>query len=312
MIQIDLITGFLGSGKTTFLIQYAKRFMNEGAKVGIIENDFGAVNVDMLLLQDLVGDYCELEMISGGCDIACHRRRFKTKLISMGMRGFSRIIVEPSGIFDVDEFFDLLHEEPLDRWYEIGNVITIVDACLEADMSKQADYLLASQLARAGQVIFSRSQNATLTQMSDTIAHVNNAMEMIQCKRRFTMDDMITKPWDEWGSEEYARVRDSGYVREDFVKFWFHQNEVFQSVYFLNMQDSIEHVKKGIQQVFTDSECGNVFRIKGFLATSQQNWLEINATRQGISLQERSKGQDVLIVIGEKLNEDRIRQYFVS
>ena len=61
----------------------------------------------------------------------CHQRRFKTKLISMGMRGFDRVLVEPSGIFDVEEFFDVLHEEPLTNWYEIGNVFAIVDASLE-------------------------------------------------------------------------------------------------------------------------------------------------------------------------------------
>ena len=67
------------------------------------------MNVDMMLLQDLMGDNCELEMVSGGCDADCHRRRFKTKLIAMGMCGYDRVIVEPSGIFDVDEFFDALH-----------------------------------------------------------------------------------------------------------------------------------------------------------------------------------------------------------
>ena len=104
MIKIDLITGFLGSGKTTFLKQYAKYLMAQGKNIGILENDFGAVNVDMLLLQELRGDQCELEMISGGCDKETHRRRFRTKLISMGMSGYDRILVEPSGIYDVDEF----------------------------------------------------------------------------------------------------------------------------------------------------------------------------------------------------------------
>ena len=99
MIKIDLITGFLGSGKTTFLKQYAKYLMAQGKNIGILENDFGAVNVDMLLLQELRGDQCELEMISGGCDKETHRRRFRTKLISMGMSGYDRILVEPSGMW---------------------------------------------------------------------------------------------------------------------------------------------------------------------------------------------------------------------
>lgn len=46
MIKIDLITGFLGAGKTTFIKKYASYLMKQGRKIGILENDFGAVNVD--------------------------------------------------------------------------------------------------------------------------------------------------------------------------------------------------------------------------------------------------------------------------
>ena len=93
MKKIDLVTGFLGSGKTTFIRKYAGYLMDKGYKVAILENDFGAVNVDMMLLQDLVGDKCDLEMVAGGCDADCHKRRFKTKLIALGMQDFDRIIV---------------------------------------------------------------------------------------------------------------------------------------------------------------------------------------------------------------------------
>ena len=69
MVKIDLITGFLGSGKTTFIKKYATYLMRKGLNIGILENDHGAVNVDMMLLQELRGDQCELEMISGICCI---------------------------------------------------------------------------------------------------------------------------------------------------------------------------------------------------------------------------------------------------
>lgn len=64
MIKIDLITGFLGAGKTTFIKKYVSYFIKQGQTVGILENDYGAINVDMMLLQDLMSDNCELEMIS--------------------------------------------------------------------------------------------------------------------------------------------------------------------------------------------------------------------------------------------------------
>ena len=56
MVTIDLITGFLGSGKTTFLKKYAEYLMDQGLHIGILENDFGAINVDMLMLHELRGD----------------------------------------------------------------------------------------------------------------------------------------------------------------------------------------------------------------------------------------------------------------
>ena len=179
MVKIDLITGFLGSGKTTFIRKYAQYLMDAGNNIGILENDYGAVNVDMMLLQDLMGENCELEMISGGCDKDCHRRRFKTKLIAMGMCGYDRVIVEPSGIFDVDEFFDILHEEPLNRWYQIGNVIAIVDSKLERDLSEEADFILASEVADAGCIVMSKSQDASPEEIQGTIKHVNQALEKV-------------------------------------------------------------------------------------------------------------------------------------
>ena len=202
MVKIDLITGFLGSGKTTFIKKYAKHLIDSGANIGILENDYGAVNVDMMLLKDLEGENCELEMIAGGCDAECHRRRFRTKLIAMGMCGYDRVIVEPSGIYDVDEFFDVLRDDPIDRWYEIGNVITVVDAKLEPELSDQADYLLASEAANAGCIVLSRSQEAEDAEIENTVAHLNHAMEKVQCKRRF-QNDIIIKDWDTFDNTDY-------------------------------------------------------------------------------------------------------------
>ena len=86
-------------------------------------------------------------------------------------------IIEPSGIFDVDEFFDILHDEPLDKWYRMGNVIAIVDAKQEQQLSPQSAYLLASETANAGMVVLSRSQLATPAEMDSTVNYLNHALE---------------------------------------------------------------------------------------------------------------------------------------
>ena len=206
MVQVDLITGFLGAGKTTFLRKYAAYLVAQGHNVCILENDFGAVNVDAMLVQDLLGERCEIETISGGCDCDTHQRRMRTKLISMAMRGFDRVLVEPSGIFDVDEFFDVLRDEPLDRWYRLGNVIAIVDALLPGTLSAQADYILASEAANAGAVVFSRSQLADAAQRGAAQEHLNRALAACKCSRTFQPGELLTKPWDEWGSEDFAAI----------------------------------------------------------------------------------------------------------
>ena len=257
MVKIDLITGFLGSGKTTFIRKYAQYLMDAGNNIGILENDYGAVNVDMMLLQDLMGENCELEMISGGCDKDCHRRRFKTKLIAMGMCGYDRVIVEPSGIFDVDEFFDILHEEPLNRWYQIGNVIAIVDSKLERDLSEEADFILASEVADSGCIVMSKSQDASPEDIQGTMTE--------------------------------------------------------------------KELREAAEKILSDPECGRVFRMKGFMRVDsdsedgsglsawaecdRRQWIELNATKNEITIRPLHVGQEVLIVIGEELHEEKIKSY---
>lgn len=306
MVKVDLITGFLGSGKTTFIKKYATYLINQGYKVGIIENDFGAVNVDMMLLQDLQSDNCELEMVAGACDKDCHQRRFKTKLISMGMRQFDRILVEPSGIFDVDEFFDILHEEPLTNWYEIGNVFAIVDSSLEKNLSKEASYLLASQVVSAGKVLLSKVDSTSQERINETIQQINQALTSFHGKE---IEPSRIKQWKDFNKEDYEELLESGYTNNSIEKLWFDQNETFQSLYYMNNHFNQEEFIKKIDTIFLDQECGHVMRVKGFYQ-KENKWYEMNMTQESKTIQEIPEGQDVIIVIGEELNKTKIDQYF--
>ncbi len=307
MVKVDLITGFLGSGKTTFIKKYASYLIKQGLNIGILENDFGAINVDMMLLRELEGENCELEMVAGGCDKDCYRRRFKTKLIAMGMCGYDRVLIEPSGIFDVDDFFDALHEEPLDRWYQIGNVITVVDAGLDENLSKEADYVLASETASAGCVLLSKAQNALEDKIQGTIAHLNRALQEIHCPR-ILKEEVICKDWEDFTEEDYKKIMESGYQAEDYEKRYADQDEIFQTLFFMDEKIDALKAKNAVKRIFDDLDCGDVFRIKGFLKDGEQ-WLELNATHHETTLKPIEAGQDVLIVIGERLNEEKIRDY---
>lgn len=319
MIEIDLITGFLGSGKTTFLKKYAEYLATCNDKVGIIENDFGAVNVDMMMLQDILGDKVDVEQIVGGSVVADWKRRFRTKLISMAMRGFNRILVEPSGIYDVDAFFDVLQDEPVDSWYQIGNIYTILDASLDSNMSPQEEYLLVSQLANTGKLIFSKVQEVDEATLLSTLDYVNRCLEKYKCPRRFHLGNhgdadpqsvSLTKQWNDLTPADFQSLMKSGWMRADHERLWFDQKEAFSSLYYMHPTIAPWKLEETTQALFQNSSCGTIFRIKGYLPDGKGSWLQLNATAGHTSITPVTHGQEIIIVIGQGLSDEIIRPYW--
>ena len=311
MIKVDLITGFLGAGKTTFIKKYARHLMEQGLSIGILENDYGAVNVDMMLLQELQGTQCDLSMVAGGCDADCHRRRFKTKLIAMGMSGYDRVLIEPSGIFDVDEFYDVLYEEPLNRWYETGNVIAIVDGGLEDRLSSQSEFLLASQIAGAGTILLSKTGHCSREELDRTRRHLDQSLRAVRCDR--SLEDVIMeKDWDSFTKRDWEQIASGGYVHASYVKKAIRMEDTYTTQYYLDIHLQEKRAASLISQMMSDSSCGNIFRVKGFLKREDSGWLEINATPRQFRLEPIERGQEVLIVIGENLNKEQIDRYILE
>ena len=301
MIKIDLVTGFLGSGKTTFIKQYAKHLIEKGERIGILENDYGPINVDMMLLNELRGESLEIEMISGGCDLDCHRRRFKTKLIQMAMSGYTRVIVEPSGIFDTDEFYDLVYDEPLDNFYEIANVITIFDSNMTS-LDTTTRFLLGNQLASCGIVIASKAGNK---KREDILAYLNGIMKDISCARVFDLD-LILYDNTSFTLDDFNKISNAKYHSYSYLKKPIAIDEAFDSLYFMN--ESIDEEKiLSLEKLFDDPLCGQVLRIKGFYRKDNK-WFLLNMTKDEKNIDEISCGQDVIIVIGSNLDEKRIRE----
>ena len=368
MIKIDLITGFLGAGKTSFIQKYVKELLKEEQRIGIIESDYGAINIDLMLLQDLEEAGCDLEMVIGGNSPADHQRRLRSKLISMAMLGYNRIIVEPSGIYDVDEFFDLLHEEPLDRWYEIGNVITLLDARLHTPLSNASSYMLVSQAASAGAIVLSRTQLASPEELASTLSALEASMQDFQCKKAIS-PILFDKDWSFLTEEDWQKLLSCGYSYADYRKLPLSERSDYTSLFFMkesypplalpagevpdldvisekrakrfaretlapsavacdifsfrasahpcgaflsHRNEVFYEIKKSTENIFSDASCGNVIRIKGFFSLPNSHYLQLNASRQDFSLKEVKRGQEVLIVIGENLNQAEIQKHLLK
>lgn len=319
MPQIDLITGFLGSGKTTFIRDYVKFLTDQGASVGILENDFGAINIDLALLQDLVGNRCEIEMVIGGDGILSHRRRFQTKLISMAMTGYDIVVVEPSGIYDTEEFFDILAEEPLCDWYEPGCLISIVDAGLPDELSEESEYLLASQTACAGKIVLSRWNGETGADAAPgegagtpeerkarILAHLNRALERFHCDRRLTEEDLFAKDWKEMTEDDYSMIGLCGMVPASPVKLPVDRENAYGTLFYYGTHMEEEAFRRSVEKTLSDPACGNVLRVKGFVRTGEGTLMQVNATRNGIEIEPSIFAREVLIVTGEHLNRGAI------
>lgn len=339
MTKIDLITGMLGAGKTTFLKKYAGYWISQGKKIAILENDFGAVNVDRMMLQELQSENCQIETISGGCDADCHKRRFKTQLITLGMQHFDRILIEPSGVFDIDEFFDLLYESPLDRWFTAGSVLGIVDGSedrVNFDLnnldnlnnpdnpgSEKLRYLFASELACCNQLIVSKVNPGQLRENPDAIAEqilreLNHALAEIQAGRMFQKTHLLIKSWEDFTVRDYENFANAGYTPASYVKK-FHMDDFENEVhYFLHVRIPEKEIPGMLADLLHDPACGEIYRIKGALPGdsgdpgNSHEWIKINAVRENIEISTVPEAQAVLIINGHSLHLDAIQQYITK
>ena len=224
----------------------------------------------------------------------------------------------------------------MNRWYQIGNVIAIVDSKLESDLSDEADFILASEVADAGCIVMSKSQDASPEEIQGTIEHVNHALEKVHCSRRFGKDfdgsdeagvrnNVIHKNWNEMSKEDFDQIADCGYEMASYRKPEFEAEDAFTSLYFMNVKMTEKELREAAEKILSDPACGHVFRMKGFMRvdsdsedgsgksaqtdSEEQQWIELNATKNEIMIRPLHVGQEVLIVIGEGLQEEKIKSY---
>ena len=300
MIPVDLITGFLGAGKTTFLLRYARYLLSKGLKIGILVYDHGAVNVDLPLLNPLRSERCELETLAASCDTDCHRRRFRTKLLSMAMCGYDRILIEPSGVFDMDEFYDTLADSPLDRMLSVGNVICIVDAKLANESLPEEDFFLASQTACAGCVALSRVQLASDEERKNTLRHLNRALAAIHAEP-IAQSRLLVRDWECLTGEDYETLSSCGAFPPDYQKTLIGAGG-FQSLSFLNLPLDESALREKTHTLFADTGYGRILRVKGVFPEGEA-WYQLNATAHATQVEQAEQGLPVITVIGRELNE---------
>ena len=138
--------------------------------------------------------------------------------------------------------------------------------------------------------------------------HLNRALEKVRCDRRLDQE-IIRKGSLALTDEDFAKLQQCGYVQENYQKMDFTEENSFDTVYVMERQMPVEKILAGMKKIFADPSCGAVFRIKGFMQEENGSWIEVNATRHELKKQPIKEGQEILIVIGEGLQEAAIRKY---
>lgn len=306
MVKVDLITGFLGAGKTTFLQKYIPYLKSKGEKIHIIENEFAERGIDSELLHAEQDSCCKISDLSGMCMCCIGKKEFIRLLLDAAVTGIDRIVVEPSGIYDVDEFFDVLSDARVSQFCEIGCIITIVDPTSHKQLTEEAKYLTFAQLVASGTVVYSKTQLISNETLAEAQAFIDTLLREKGCENGL-LGDVCIKPWDELSDSDFEDMEDSAYYRLVHDRETFEHSSIFQSEE-IHLRDceNENDIRQRIQALFDDTELGKIFRIKGFVKSTNGQNFEVNCTGQYISIEKTNVNSDSLVVIGQKLKITRL------
>ena len=185
MAKIDIISGFLGAGKTTLIKKLIKdAFANE--KVVLIENEFGEIGIDGGFLKEAG---IEITEMNSGC-ICCSLVGYFGEALKKVVSEYQpdRVIIEPSGVGKLSDVIKAVEKASADVDIKLNSATTVVDVTKAKMYIKNFGEFFLNQIEACGTVVLSRSQNAS----EDKLLEVVNMIKEHNAEAR-----MITTPWDQ-------------------------------------------------------------------------------------------------------------------
>ncbi len=157
MTKIDIISGFLGAGKTTFIKKLLEEAIS-GEQVVLIENEFGEIGIDGGFLKDAG---IEIREMNSGC-ICCSLVGDFGKSLEEVLTKYKpdRIIIEPSGVGKLSDVMKAVIDVSADMDVELNSAVTIVDANKCKMYMKNFGEFFNNQIENAGTIVLSRTDIA--------------------------------------------------------------------------------------------------------------------------------------------------------
>ncbi len=330
MAKIDIISGFLGAGKTTLI----KKLISEafqGEKLVIIENEFGEIGIDGGFLKE---SGIQITEMNSGC-ICCSLVGDFSEALKEVLAKYSpdRVIIEPSGVGKLSDVIKAVKNTGSS--VEINSTAVVVDASKCKMYMKNYGEFYNNQIEYAGTIILSRTQK-----ISDE--KLDTCLKMIHEKN--SEASIITTPWDdidgkkileamekvnslekelleehhhhEDGEECHHHHEDGEecchHHHEDGHHHHHHADEIFTS---WGVETAYkfteEELKDIVNKLSTDSKYGEVLRAKGIVAPAEGEWFHFDLVPEETEL--RRGAADFtgrVCVIGSKLNGEAIKELF--
>ncbi|MBQ1466963.1 MAG: GTP-binding protein [Solobacterium sp.] len=182
MTKVNVVSGFLGAGKTTLISKLLKDVFN-GQKVVLVENEYGEIGIDGGFLKEAG---IEIREINSGC-ICCSLKGDFEEALKMLAEQYQpdHIIIEPSG---VGKLSDILKAIQSVEGLELDSYSTVVDAARCKVYHRNFKEFFDDQIKTAASIVLSRTQNVSEEKLAEDIAIIRELNPEAR---------IITTPWDE-------------------------------------------------------------------------------------------------------------------
>ena len=205
MTKIDIVSGFLGAGKTTLIRKLLKEAL-AGSQVVLIENEFGEIGIDGGFLKE---SGIEIREMNSGCICCSLVGDFGTSLKEV-METYhpDRILIEPSGVGKLSDVMKAV--ENVDMELTLNSVVAVVDASKCRMYMKNFGEFFINQIEHAGTIILSRTDVASP-------AKVQQAVDLI--REHNSRAALITTPIDRLdGKEILATIENGSELEKELMK----------------------------------------------------------------------------------------------
>ena len=185
MTKIDIVSGFLGAGKTTLIKKLLKEAL-AGSKVVLIENEFGEIGVDGGFLKEAG---IEIKEMNSGCICCSLVGDFGTSLQEvLTTYEPERVLIEPSGVGKLSDVMKAVQDVKTDVEVQLNSAVAVVDASKCKMYIKNFGEFFINQIEHAGTIILSRTDKLSEEKVAQCVAMI---------REHNVKASIITTPWEQ-------------------------------------------------------------------------------------------------------------------